>query len=203
MLNWLAQYPLEPKDLLTPIVTLFGFAWAILQYRNTARREFVRPVREAQLKLYQQAASAAAILATAPSKSEEWNTAHQEFLRLYYGPLAIVENFDHAPTQGNKLTVEDAMIIFRAAIDNKDQLTELKARLEHLSLALAHSCRQSLGDSWGYTPQQLLGVYQDNALKFRQDVWERQTKLSIQSEAPGYIYQQGKDKKIELTQTPK
>jgi hypothetical protein len=52
-------------------------------------------VREAQLRLYQEASLAAAQIATFPHESSEWTKAKQELLRLYYGPLAIVESFDH------------------------------------------------------------------------------------------------------------
>jgi hypothetical protein len=102
-------------------------------------------VREAQLKLYQEASSAAAQIATLQQGSPDWIKARQEFLRLYYGPLAIVESFDHATDSRERLTVEHAMIIFKSCLDDEKQCNELGANLYDLSLALAHSCRESLG----------------------------------------------------------
>jgi hypothetical protein len=116
-------------------------AVGVWQYRLTSLREFIKPVREAQLKLYQEASSAAAQIATLQQESPEWIKARQEFLRLYYGPLAIVESFDHATESGERLTVERAMIIFKSCLDDEKQCNELGANLSGLSLALAHSCR--------------------------------------------------------------
>ena len=117
-------------------------------------------MREAQLRLYQEASSAAAQIATLPRESSGWTKAKQEFLRLYYGPLAIVESFDHATEHNERLPVEDAMIIFKSCLDDEKQCNELDADLPGLSLALAHSCRESLGRSWGYEVKQLEGDYQ-------------------------------------------
>lgn len=119
-----------------------GGVW---QNRLTSLREFIKPVREAQLKLYQEASSAAAQIATLQQGSPDWIKARQEFLRLYYGPLAIVESFDHATDSRERLTVEHAMIIFKSCLDDEKQCNELGANLYDLSLALAHSCRESLG----------------------------------------------------------
>jgi hypothetical protein len=49
-----------------------------------------------------------------------------------------------------------AMIIFKSCLDNRGD----EGTLRDLSLALAHTCRRSLGESWGYTVQQLAGDYQ-------------------------------------------
>ena len=96
-----------------------------------------------------------------------WTKAKQEFLRLYYGPLAIVESFDHATEHNERLPVEDAMIIFKSCLDDEKQCNELDADLPGLSLALAHSCRESLGRSWGYEVKQLEGDYQQLALAYQ------------------------------------
>jgi hypothetical protein len=97
---------LELTDLIGPGVAVVAVAVGVWQYRLTSLREFIKPVREAQLKLYQEASSAAAQIATLQQESPEWIKARQEFLRLYYGPLAIVESFDHATESGERLTVE-------------------------------------------------------------------------------------------------
>jgi hypothetical protein len=97
---------LELTDLIGPGVAVVAVAVGVWQYRLTSLREFIKPVREAQLKLYPEASSAAAQIATLQQESPEWIKARQEFLRLYYGPLAIVESFDHATESGERLTVE-------------------------------------------------------------------------------------------------
>lgn len=148
---------LELTDLIGPGVAVVAVAVGVWQYRLTSLREFIKPVREAQLKLYQEASSAAAQIATLQQESPEWIKARQEFLRLYYGPLAIVESFDHATESGERLTVERAMIIFKSCLDDEKQCNELGANLPGLSLALAHSCRESLGRSWGYKQGQAVG----------------------------------------------
>lgn len=154
-------------DLIGPGVAVVAVAVGVWQYRLTSQSEFIKPVREAQLKLYQEASSAAAQIATLQHESPEWTKAKQEFLRLYYGPLAIVESFDHATESGERLTVEDAMIIFKSCLDDEKQCNELDADLPGLSLALAHSCRESLGRSWGYEVKQLEGDYQQLALSYQ------------------------------------
>jgi hypothetical protein len=157
----------ELTDLIEPGVAVVAVAVGVWQYRLTSLREFIKPVREAQLKLYQEASSAAAQIATLQQESPEWIKARQEFLRLYYGPLAIVESFDHATESGERLTVERAMIIFKSCLDDEKQCNELDADLPGLSLALAHSCRESLGRSWGYEVKQLEGDYQQLALSYQ------------------------------------
>jgi hypothetical protein len=87
-------------------------------------------------------------------------------------PLAIVESFDHATEHNERLTVEDAMIVFKSIIfksclDDVKQCNELDADLPGLSLALAHSRRESLRRSWGYEVKQLEGDYQQFALAYQ------------------------------------
>jgi hypothetical protein len=82
-------------------------------------------------------------------------------------PLAIVESFDHATEHNERLTVEDAMLVFKSCLDDEKRCNELDADLPGLSLALAHSCRESLGRSWGYVVKQLEGDYQQLALAYQ------------------------------------
>jgi hypothetical protein len=110
---------LELKDVLGPLVGLVVLAVGLLQYRSTTYKDFIRPVREAQLKLYQEASSAAAMTALRSGDTADGKKSREDFLRLYYGPLAIVENFDHtAAAAKDKLTVEKAMIIFKCLSGN-------------------------------------------------------------------------------------
>src|SRR5208283_2499062 len=97
-------------DVLGAMVAAVAVGIGLWQYRTTSRNEFLKPVREAQLRLYEQASSAAAKVATLPKDSAGWSDARDEFLRLYWGPLAIVEDYRHnASTDSGKVTVEEAM----------------------------------------------------------------------------------------------
>ena len=128
----------------------------LIQYNATSRAEFLRPFRQAQLDLYQQASSAAASLATLPRTDPAWITAKNDFLRLYYGPMAMVEDYRHGLSgDKTKVTVEQAMIAFKKCLD--DAACPV---LQGLSLGLAHTLRVSIGTSWGFEAEQLSGDYQ-------------------------------------------
>jgi hypothetical protein len=158
---------LDVKDIIGPAVAVAAVAVGIWQYRRTSQSEFTKPLREVQLKLYQEASLAASQIATLQRGSSEWAKAKQNFLSLYYGPLAIIENFDGAAGPNDeKLSVELAMIIFKSGMDDEQLCEELDSNLEDLSLALAHSCRESLGRTWGYALEQLEGKYQIDALEY-------------------------------------
>jgi hypothetical protein len=93
--------PIELKDALAVVVGTVAVIIGLIQYHYTSRNEFLKPIRETQLKLYVDASSAAASIATLPQNSKEWNTARSDFLRLYYGPLAIVESYKHRKQRGD------------------------------------------------------------------------------------------------------
>jgi hypothetical protein len=163
----LVNMSLGLKDLIAPAVAVAAVAVGIWQYRLTSQSEFTKPLREAQLRLYQEASLAASQIATLQHESPEWAKAKQNFLGLFYGPLAIFEDFDHvAGRNDKKLSVELAMIIFKSCMDDEQLCKELDSSPKKLSLALAHSCRESLGRMWGYTLKQLEGDYQKNALEY-------------------------------------
>lgn len=140
------------KDFLTPAIALLGLGFGLWQYWRTSKREFEKPLREAQLQLYREATATAAILATEPRGSTKWKQALADFHRLYFGPLAMLEDFKH-DVGANELTVEEAMIVFKSVLDQAGQ----DKKLRNLSLALAHTCRESLGRSWGVRMSALEG----------------------------------------------
>jgi hypothetical protein len=176
----LVNMSVDLKDLIGPAVAVAAVAAGIWQYRLTSQSEFTKPLREAQLRLYQEASLAASQIATLQHELPEWAMAKQNFLSLYYGPLAIFEDFDHvAGRNDEKLSVELAMIIFKSGMDDEQLCEELGSDLEILSLALAHSCRESLGRMWGHALKQLQGEYQKGAL----DYWNKlQAKKRISKE---------------------
>jgi hypothetical protein len=154
---------LDTKDWLA----IVGLTVGLLQYRKTSRGEFLKPIREAQLDLYQQASSAAAKLATIPRSDPEWNKARSDFLTLYYGPLAIVENYNHRPSSNDTdPTVEEAMMAFKVCLDLPS--CEGSNDMKNLSLGLAHTCRVSIGATWGFTADPLDGDYQNLIVGYRE-----------------------------------
>jgi hypothetical protein len=157
--------PLALKDLIGPLVALAAVLLGIWQYRMTSGSEFAKPLREFQLRLYEQATSAAARLATLPRDGKDWTDSRYEFLRLYYGPLAMIENYNHKSSKAG-MTVELAMILFNSCLNDEAMCKKQGADLQRLSLALAHTSRQSLGESWGYKIEQLRGDYQIKALDY-------------------------------------
>jgi hypothetical protein len=153
------------KDVLTLAVAIVGLTLGLIQYHVTSRAEFLRPIRQAQLDLYQQASTAAARLSTLPRDGDAWKGARDDFLKLYYGPLAIVEDYSHGPSVGNgTVTVEQAMIAFKMCLD--DPGCAGSREMKELSLGLAHTLRVSLGSSWGFKAVQLTGDYQDLIKKY-------------------------------------
>jgi len=164
---------LDLKDLIGPAIAVTAVAVGIWQYRLTSQNEFTKPLREVQLRLYQEASLAASQIATLQHESPQWAKAKQNFLSLYYGPLAMIENFDRVAGL-EKLSVEKAMIIFKSGMDDEQLCNELGSSLEFLSLALAHSCRESLGRTWGYALEQLEGKYQREALDYWNKLQERE-----------------------------
>jgi hypothetical protein len=106
--------------------------------------------------------SAAANLASISTADPEWKKAKMEFLRLYlyYGPLAMVGDYQHELKEGEapRITVQRAMIAFNSCL--QDQSCVGSMEMTDLSLAVAHTCRGSLASSWGLEISQLQGDYQ-------------------------------------------
>jgi hypothetical protein len=134
------------RDLVLKVVAgllaAIGAGFGLYEYVDGVQRESKRPYWERQVALYFDATSAAATLATSGDEPERKKAA-AEFWRLYWGPLAVVEDPQ----------VEAAMVEFAKCIDKpcpQDQL-------QRLSLALAHTCRNSLRTSWKLTFEELKG----------------------------------------------
>jgi hypothetical protein len=71
----------------------------------------------------------------------------------------MFEDYKHNPSGARgDVTVEEAMIAFNRCLE--DQSCVGSKRMRDLSLGLAHTCRTSLGTSWGFEAAQLSGDYQ-------------------------------------------
>ncbi|HXM25870.1 MAG TPA: hypothetical protein VN957_07590 [Chthoniobacterales bacterium] len=55
---------IEMKDILGPLITGLALSFGVVQYMSTSYDEFLKPVREAQLRLYQETSDTAALIAT-------------------------------------------------------------------------------------------------------------------------------------------
>ena len=105
------------------------------QFANSAEREFTKPLREVQLDLYREASSAVATLATElDTNSQRWKDGKADFLRLYFGPLAMLESDE----------VARVMIKIKHGLDAGVRGN----KLENLSLELARTCRESAAADW-------------------------------------------------------
>lgn len=128
------------RDLVLKVVAgllaAIGAGFGLYEYVDGVQRESKRPYWERQVALYFDATSAAATLATSRDEPERKKAA-AEFWRLYWGPLAVVEDPQ----------VEAAMVEFAKCIDKQCP----QDQLQRLSLALAHTCRNSLRTSWKLT----------------------------------------------------
>jgi hypothetical protein len=153
------------KDFLTLLLAFVGLTVGLFQYYRTSRDEFLKPIRQAQLDLYEQASTAAARLATLPRDGDGWRGARDDFLKLYYGPLAIFEDYRHGPSDDSgTVTVEQAMIAFKMCLDDPEGVGA--SEMQNLSLGLAHTLRVSLGSSWRFKAPQLSGEYQHLIQKY-------------------------------------
>lgn len=123
------------------LVSIGGFLWSIGTFLHVRAIESRRPFLDYQLKLYTEATSAAALLATS-SDSEKLKAAETRFWQLYWGELAMVENGGISAANGG---VESAMVNFGSEL--KQHAVD-RTKLQSLSLKLAHTCRDSLAQSW-------------------------------------------------------
>jgi len=126
--------------LITPLLAMASFVWAIYTYSETSRInaetrkvESAKPYLEKQLKLYTEATKVVAAISTS-NNTEFVNQSKQRFLELYWGELGMVER--------SKVTA--AMVAFKKALDNQQEQEVLAS----LSLNLAHACREELSESW-------------------------------------------------------
>ena len=152
MIEFLPKNFPELIKLGTLVIAAVGFFWGVIQWKlnqsaereqrtydeslrtENRRIEATKPFLERQLKLYTEASAVVATIGTSTNKTEV-EVATDRFWKLYWGELALVENN----------AVEEAMAAFGKSLQEGDSQSQLK----HLSLVLAHQCRESLDSSWG------------------------------------------------------
>jgi hypothetical protein len=155
--------------LISVLVTVAGFGFGIYQYRaqqiqnresqerlarqenearerqadrdrENAQREFMKPLLDKQLSLYFEASATAAMIVKTTDEAER-KKAINNFWRLYYGPLVMVEN----------TSVSGSMKSFGSCLDGTDQCNENDLR--DRALALATSLQRALLNSWNLKPE--------------------------------------------------
>ena len=104
--------------------------------------EYRRPLWERQIAVYFEATTAAGLLVSSEDATQ-LAAAERDFWKLYYGPMALVED----------IGVERAMVNFGQCLRKGCEVTQLRTR----ALALAHACRKSLGESWAVKLPELEG----------------------------------------------
>jgi hypothetical protein len=134
----------------TSLALIFGGGWTLYQYLDnrtfqleTARYESIKPIFEERLKLYVETTSAASTIATS-KKEADVAKAKENFLRLYYGPLRLVEDFQIEKTSEEFLTCMQ---------DN----SKCTSPLTELSEKLTRACSGSLL-SGGIPPSALVEI---------------------------------------------
>ncbi len=146
---------------LTILVTVLGFLFTVWQYRDeqaksrqaaerqairdadVSQREFMKPLLDQQQRLYFEAASAAATIATA-SNAEDRRQAEARFWVLYWGPLVMVESTE----------VSGAMKAFGRCVTGEDNCPPLEVR--NRSLTLASTLEASILKTWNARPEEFM-----------------------------------------------
>jgi hypothetical protein len=125
----------------TILATAGAFCWTVVSALQSHAIDARRPFLDLQLKLYQEATKTASVLATSDD-TQELKAAEARFWQLYWGELGLVENGGIKSENGG---VESAMVRFGGELQKggKD-----RGLLKNLALALAHTCRNSLAQSW-------------------------------------------------------
>jgi hypothetical protein len=125
----------------TILATAGGLCWSVAAGLQSQAINARRPFLDLQLRLYQDATKTASILATS-ADPKELQAAEARFWQLYWGELGLVENGGITSENGG---VEGAMVRFGEELQKRGEDRRVLARL---ALDLAHTCRNSLAQSW-------------------------------------------------------
>src|ERR1700704_4652474 len=98
--DWVSWIPI--------VIAVGGFIWGIISTLRTNALAAQKPFLDYQLRLYQEATTTVAILATSVD-NDELRHSESRFWRLYWSELALVENGGLRASGGG---VEGAMVQF-------------------------------------------------------------------------------------------
>ena len=133
--NLIGWCTLGITGLLGAATIIFGSYKFYGELRHSARK----PFNDMQLELSVEASKVVSVLAFVDDE-EKWRKAREDFWKLYWGPLAIVENDEVAKVMiaiGEKIPIEGDVPALPA--------TDLK----NLSIKLAKAIRNQTANSWG------------------------------------------------------
>ena len=130
------------SNLVTWVGAIYAFCWGVYTYGDKKEQSNKEPFLKEQLRLCFRASELAATL-TSETCTKKWEEARQEFWRLYYGPLCIVEDPDVARAMVN---LSDK--IPRPEHPRPDQLPIADVELRRASINLAHAARRLILAAW-------------------------------------------------------
>ncbi len=129
----------EIGEKLIKIGALFVVAvWAIWKFGAEFAIDARKPFLEKQLAFCIEASSAAALIAVTQVE-DTYEENRETFLKLYYGPLAIVENS----------ALAQAMVAYKNVLLPLDFDAD-RSKLNTPSIEIAHQCRDLVQGSWRY-----------------------------------------------------
>jgi len=123
------------------IIAISGFLFGVWKFAEESERGFRKPYWEKSISLYFEATSATATIASTTDETER-SAAINDFWRLYWGPLVLVED--------NQVSAE--MIKYGNCLKNDCSPADLK----RLSFSLAKAARQSLAETWNVRLDELV-----------------------------------------------
>jgi len=125
---------------LSIVVALVTIWTGITQYKATSARTAMAPFLEKQLSTYSNILKVVGEL-SASTNSSVFQAKVVDFWALYYGPLALVEDYQ----------VEAAMVSFGELLNEPNidiEDPKFRNELTQRSLNLAAACRSSISKSW-------------------------------------------------------
>ena len=155
-MRWLRIFERSVPVFLPVLVAVGGAVWSVTLFLNaqseaaakaqseiannaqTRLIEAQKPFLDKQLELYVLVSKAVGTIVTVVPANPEWESAHRDFLALFWSELPMVENAD----------VETAMVNLRDAIDRYLSNESLKTEVQKRSYCLGHAIRQSIQESW-------------------------------------------------------
>lgn len=131
-------------SLLSQLLVVGGLIFAALKFAQEKKREFQKRFFEEQLRIYSEAVDYASITCVYEKTDEKYIDARNNFNRLFWGKMCIVED----------RVVQKKMEHFKKLLDNYDaennllKLNHIRKKLGPASVAIAHSCRNSSIKTW-------------------------------------------------------
>ncbi len=125
------------KVIKTGAILVVG-VWAVWKFGAEYGIDARRPFLEKQMAFCIEASTAAALVAVTEVE-ETYERNRESFLKLFYGPLAIVEN----------LPLAQAMVAYRDVLVTLE-FDDDRSVLNTPSIEIAHQCRELVQASWRY-----------------------------------------------------